>query len=581
MSVLDIRDLNVSFATAGGEVVAVRDFTLAVQKGECVGVVGESGAGKSQAFLAAMGLLPENARVSGSVRIDGVELLGQRAADLDRVRGAGVTMVFQDPLTSLTPHLKIAGQICESLRRHRGLSRSAARTRSLELLTAVHVPDPARRLGQYPHELSGGMRQRVMIAMALACDPLLVIADEPTTALDVTIQAQILALLAELKRERGMSLVLITHDFGVVAGLADRVVVMQGGRIVEQGAVATILKTPTHSYTRALLQAMPAGEAAEVTAVEGNGRSNEPLVEMSQLRVRFSALRAVDGVDLEVRAGEAVGIVGESGSGKSTLARAVLQLLRPASGRIVWAGQEQPVRRDLQIVFQDPLASLDPRMTVSEIVTEPLRVHEPQLERAARSRMALEMLRRVALAPDLLQRYPHELSGGQCQRVGIARAMILRPKLLICDEAVSALDVTTQAQIVALLEDLRREYGMALLFISHNLAVVQRLCHRVLVLYLGRMMELAPADRLHAAPAHPYTRSLLDAIPVADPDIQPARLARTLGGELPSPLTPPEGCVFHTRCPYVIEICKRRIPAWEGVGISHGVACHRWRELRL
>jgi oligopeptide/dipeptide ABC transporter ATP-binding protein len=582
MSILEVDRLSVSFMTPAGEIAAVRNFSLAVGKGECVGIVGESGAGKSQAFLAMMGLLPRNARVSGSARFSGGELLGRSAAVLDRIRGSEITMVFQDPLTSLTPHLKIGAQLAEPLMRHRGLSSRAARLRSLELLSHVHIADPARRLGQYPHELSGGMRQRVMIAMALACEPVLLIADEPTTALDVTIQAQILALLLELKRERGMSMVLITHDLGVVAGLADRVAVMQGGEIVELADTRTVLKAPAHAHTQALLSAMPRlDQPRALTSKAGGIDSSNPLLDISQLRVQFSQLRALDEIDLQVNAGEAVGIVGESGSGKSTLARAALQLLRPSNGHIVWLGRPRPVRRELQIVFQDPLASLDPRMTVCESVIEPLRVHRRELTRAQQIEAATEILARVGLSPALLQRYPHELSGGQCQRVGIARAMILKPKLLVCDEAVSALDVTTQAQVVALLEELRREYGLALLFISHNLAVIKQLCDRVLVLYLGRMMEHADAALLYESPAHPYTRALLNAIPVSDPDVQPARLTRVLGGELPSPLVPPSGCVFHTRCPYALEICRNQVPLWEEISSGQQVACHRWKELRL
>ncbi len=597
MSVLEIEGLNVVFPAPAGEVVAVRDLSLSIAAGECLGIVGESGAGKSQAFLATMGLLPKSARVSGSVRFNGRELLGANADELNRVRGAGLSMVFQDPLTSLTPHMRIVDQIAESLIRHEGLARNAARERALQLLVSVQVNDPERRLRQYPHELSGGMRQRVMIAIALACNPALVIADEPTTALDVTIQAQIIRLLGELKRERGMALALITHDFGIVAGLADRVVVMQSGRNVEEGGVASILRAPQHPHTQELLHAMPRIDAALTRAAPPTAQSPTALLTVSGLRVQFAAsrvglrrrshLRALDGVDLTVGPGESVGIVGESGCGKSTLARAVVQLVKPASGHIVWLGQElrelqrpqlRSVRQDLQIVFQDPLASLDPRMTVAEIVGEPLLVHQPRLDRVARTEAAAAMLELVALPSQMLRRYPHELSGGQCQRVAIARAMILKPKLLVCDEAVSSLDVTTQEQVVELIEGLRRECALSLLFISHNLAVVRRLCDKVLVLYLGRMMELATARDLYASPAHPYTRGLLDAIPVPDPQIQPARLASALGGELPSPLFPPAGCVFHTRCPYAIEVCRRKAPAWEDVRPGQQVACHRWRE---
>jgi oligopeptide/dipeptide ABC transporter ATP-binding protein len=476
----------------------------------------------------------------------------------------------------------------------------------VELLERVHVTDPARRVAQFPHELSGGMRQRVMIAMALACGPKLVVADEPTTALDVTIQAQILALLAELKREHAMSMVLVTHDLGVVAGIADRVVVMRAGRIVETGPVARILKRPESSYTQSLLDALPRVDAvatvprtvAHVSPTSSGAHPQPPLLQLTGLQVHFPTrgawlrkgpvVRAVESVDLVVQPGEAVGVVGESGSGKSTLARATLHLVRATSGQVVWLGKPieasshrelAPIRRDMQLVFQDPLASLDPRMTVQEIVAEPLRVHRHELDATARRHAVSEMLLRVGLGRNLLSRYPHELSGGQAQRVGIARAMILQPKLLVCDEAVSALDVSVQGQIVALLQDLKREYRMSILFISHNLGVVRQLCDRVLVLYLGRMMEQGATDDLYRQPAHPYTRSLLAAVPIPDPDLQPARLVRALGGELPSPLAPPGGCVFHTRCPHAQAICREQPPAWEPAGPHREVACHIWREL--
>jgi peptide/nickel transport system ATP-binding protein len=604
---LDVRDLGVTFATSTGEVEAVMDFSLSVRPGECVGVVGESGAGKSQALLAVMGLLPRNARVRGSARLEGTELLGRPASQLDTLRGVGMSMVFQDPLTSLTPHLAVGDQIAEPLVQHRGLTWSDARRRALELLERVHVTDPERRLRQYPHELSGGMRQRVMIAMALACGPKLVIADEPTTALDVTIQAQVLALLAELKRERGMSMVLVTHDLGVVAGIADRVVVMRAGRIVETGPTARILKHPENPYTQALLNAVPTIAARVLPDSSDAAAAAQPadaLLKFSALQVHFPSrgtllrkgpvLRAVEGVDLVVRPGEAVGIVGESGSGKSTLARAALQLVRATGGEVAWLGkpidltaatseERRAFRRDLQLVFQDPLASLDPRMSVQEIVAEPLGVHRRDLDGPERKRAVSEMLQRVSLDHNLLARYPHELSGGQAQRVGIARAMILRPRLLVCDEAVSALDVTVQAQIISLLQDLKKEYGTSILFISHNLAVVRQLCERVLVLYLGRMMEQGATEALYRTPAHPYTRGLLEAVPLPDPDLQPARLVRALGGplggEVPSPLAPPAGCVFHTRCPHAIDICKAQTPVWEPASPHQDVACHRWREL--
>jgi peptide/nickel transport system ATP-binding protein len=644
-AVLRLEDLNVTFNTPDGEVAAVRDFSLAVARGECVGVVGESGAGKSQAFLAAMGLLASNGRVQGRARFGSVDLLVQRGADLDRVRGASIGMVFQDPMTSLTPHLAVGDQVAEPITRHLGVSWKEARSRALGLLQQVHVTDAARRMTQYPHELSGGMRQRVMIAIALSCDPELLIADEPTTALDVTIQAQILALLLELKRDRGMAMVLITHDFGAVAGVADRVAVMQGGRILELDTVRAVMKAPRHPYTQALLRAVALGEGAPTATVgtrtggvtatvrapanvdatltsaatamaapSAESRASAQMtsaavpaapgagvptaLSISGLSVQFpvsrgwfarpAMLRAVDDVSLDLRAGEALGVVGESGSGKSTLARAALLLIRPTVGRVVWMGRSleglstrelKPLRRELQIVFQDPLASLDPRMTVGEIVEEPLRVHHPELNTADRARAVAEMLVRVGIAPDLVNRYPHEFSGGQCQRIGIARAMILNPRLLVCDEPVSALDVTIQEQIVTLLADLKREYGMCILFVSHNLAVVRRLCDRVLVLYLGRMMELATSEQLYTRALHPYTRDLLEAVPIPDPDVQPARLTRVFGGEPPSPLNPPSGCVYRTRCPHATDVCREKVPAWEAAEGGHRVACHRWKEL--
>jgi peptide/nickel transport system ATP-binding protein len=600
--VLSLAGLTVTFDTPHGPVIAANDVALSVAPGECLGVVGESGAGKSQVFLALMGLLAANGRARGSARLGDTELLTLSAAALDRVRGARIGMVFQDPMTSLTPHLAVGEQIAEVLRRHRGLSWKEARTRALALLTRVHVSDPARRLAQYPHELSGGMRQRVMIAIALATEPQLLIADEPTTALDVTIQAQILALLAELKRERGMATVLITHDLGAVAGLADRIVVMRRGRIVESGTAAQVLKAPRDPYTRALVQdaARLAGACAAAPADRG-GHALAPgsaALTVSDLTVRYrlgrgwlappAHLTALSAVSLELSAGDSLGVVGESGSGKSTLARAVLQLLRSSAGRVVWMGQPlaalppqqlRRLRRDLQIVFQDPLGSLDPRMTVAQIVAEPLTVHERALDAHARAREVAVALERVGLAASLAERYPHELSGGQCQRVGIARAMILKPRLLVCDEPLSALDIPTQAQIVALLAELRRATGMSLLFISHNLALVGQLCERVLVLYLGRMMELAPATTLYAKPRHPYTRELLAAVPTADPDVQPGRLAHVRTGEAPSALAPPSGCVYRTRCPHAAPVCAASIPPWEEVSAAHGVACHRWREL--
>jgi len=619
-TVLRITQLGVTFITPVGAVPAVEDVSISVRRGECLGVVGESGAGKSQLFLATLGLLPATAQVTGSAELGREPLIGRTEKDLDRIRGARVGLVFQDPMTSLTPHLRIGEQIAEPIVRHCGASWRDARRKSLALLERVHVPEAARRMRQYPHELSGGMRQRVMIAIALACGPELLIADEPTTALDVTIQAQILALLAELKRESGLAMVLITHDFGAVAGVADRIAVMQAGRIVELDSAATVLKAPRNAYTRELLEKVrglepsrdstemrsPPGQASNPDA--GAGRASggpaaatrDAALAISSLAVEYSrpgawsaggrVFPALHDVSFELHSGEALGVVGESGSWKSTLARAALQLIRPSAGRVTWLGRSladlpapelKHLRRDLQIVFQDPLASLDPRMRIGRIVAEPLEVHEPRLTAGARARQVEQMLVRVGLGPELMSRYPHELSGGQCQRVGIARAMILEPRLLVCDEPVSALDVSVQAQILDLLASLKGEHGMSILFVSHNLAVVRRLCDRVLVLYRGRMMELADTRALFMHPLHPYTRALLNAVPVVDPDVQPGRLALTRVGEplAQEEAAPATGCVFRGRCPHAIQECAARMPVWEAVPDARHVACHRFREL--
>jgi peptide/nickel transport system ATP-binding protein len=601
-AVLRISQLSVAFVTPQGEVAAVREVSLAVERGECLGVVGESGAGKTQLFLATLGLLPSTARVTGSAHLGREPLTGRSQRELDRVRGARIGLVFQDPMTSLTPHLRVGEQIAEPIVRHCGASWAQARRKALALLDRVHVPDAVRRMRQYPHELSGGMRQRVMIAIALACEPELLIADEPTTALDVTIQAQILALFAELKRDSGMAMVLITHDFGAVAGVADRVAVMQSGRILELDTAAVVLKTPRHEYTRALLGralTLDSAAAPPAIAIRESAATAPVALDIASLSVTYAsgfswggvsrAHQALHDVSLEVRAGEALGVVGESGCGKSTLVRAALQLIRPGAGRVTWMGRAlsglparelKRLRRDLQIVFQDPLASLDPRMTIGAIVAEPLQVHEPRLDAGTRARRVGEMLARVGLGPELASRYPHELSGGQCQRAGIARAMILGPRLLVCDEPVSALDASVQAQILDLLLSLKSEHGMSILLVSHNLAVVRRLCDRVLVLYRGRMMELADSQTLFAGPLHPYTRELLQAVPVADPAVQPGRLARLR--DTPEPRgadAPPGGCAFRMRCPHTIAQCTAREPAWEAAPGGSRVACHRFREL--
>jgi len=594
-ALLEVEALGVAY---GGKAV-VRDVSFALARGRCLGVIGESGAGKSQAFLALLGLLPKGASVRGVARLNGESLL---PANRTVLRGRDVAMIFQDPMTALTPHLRIGDQVAEPLVAHRGMGWGAARQRAAQLLDQVRMSDVPRRLRQYPHELSGGMRQRAMIAMALACDPKLLVADEPTTALDVSVQSQILALLRELMAQRQMSMALITHDMGVIAALADDVLVMRNGQVVDRGVVTQILWTPRHEYTRALLAATPVMDSArqDVGGVPREGTPPTPSLEVRKLDVKYPVhegwlrppreLLAVSDVSFDLQAGEALGIVGESGSGKSTLARALLRLGPMSAGEVVWLGQPlrqlggetlRALRADLQIVFQDPFASLDPTMTVGECVAEPLRALRPEMDAATRRTRVVAMLESVGLGLEFADRRSGALSGGQCQRVAIARAMIIGPKLLVCDEAVSALDVSIQAQILELLEGIRRSAGTSLLFVSHNLAVVRRLCDRVLVMYLGRIVEAGPTETLFRAPRHPYTRMLLDSVPLLDPARERERLARhPARGETPSAFDRPGGCAFHLRCPAAQPNCATLSPEPETAGNSHQVACLRWRELR-
>lgn len=555
-NLLSIRDLKITFNTPDGKVNAVRGINCHVNPGECLGVVGESGSGKSQSFLAAMGLLAKNGRAEGEILFEGKNLLSLDLKELNNIRGAAISMIFQDPLTSLTPHMRIGEQMREVLHHHQKMSRAEADAKCLEWLQRVRIPEAKRRLKQYPFELSGGMRQRVMIAMAMLCNPALLIADEPTTALDVTIQAEILDIMDELRRERGTAIVLITHDMGVVARMCDRIQVMRHGEYVEEGTADDIFSAPKQDYTRMLLDAMPRIDAPR-TVKAAKSEKPKKLLAVDDVRVEFNIsnglfakpdiLRAVNGISFNLDEGETLGIVGESGSGKSTLARAVLQLIPPTSGNVVWLGDEltnlskakmNEARQDLQIVFQDPMASLNPSMTIGSSIMEPLRVFEPQLSDKERREKVTQIMQRVGLDANMINRYPHELSGGQNQRVGIARAVILNPKLVICDEAVSALDVSIQAQIIKLLIELQEELGLSLIFISHDLSVVREISDRILVMYLGNVVELASSDVLFEAPKHPYTRQLISAVPIPDPQVERKRKRIKLKGELTSPLDP-------------------------------------------
>ena len=651
-----IDGLSVDLSTADGTIRVVDSVGWSVEQGRITALVGESGCGKSVTALAVMRLLRANGRISGGrICFNGQDLSKLSSEEMRKLRGRDIAMVFQEPMTSLNPVLTIGLQITETLVENLGLSKAEADEKAIELLDEVGIPDPRRRLSQYPYELSGGMRQRVVIAIALACRPQLIIADEPTTALDVTIQAQILELLAELARRRNMALVIITHNMGIVARYADSVNVMYAGKIVESGPAEEVFSAPKHPYTELLLRSvlrldqprqerlatipgalpnlldLPSGcrfaprcparlpicdqkvpelenagndvlsachrkhePLAELLSSRAEARvrpavpiSDTPVLEVSDLKKHFKVsnkgtLRAVDGVSFQVSRNRTLGLVGESGCGKTTVGRMIVGLEQPTAGSIKLNGtdrsamsrQEMKVaRRGTQIVFQDPYSSLNPRMTVAQSIAEPLRIHGMVKGKKAIQERAEDLLNQVGLPSNVATRYPHQLSGGQRQRVGIARALTVEPDFLLLDEPVSALDISVQGKLITLLEDLRDKFGLSSVFIAHDLAVVRHISDDVAIMYFGRIVEKAPRDELYARPLHPYTRALLDAAPTPDPKIERSKDHKPLSGELPSPLSPPTGCPFRSRCALASSECGERLPPLRDVYEGHSVAC--------
>ncbi len=701
MALLDVQDLRVSFATDDGIVEAVQGLSFSVERGQTMGIVGESGSGKSVATQAILGLSP-GARVSGQAEFEGMDLLELDESQLQSIRGARIAMIFQDPLTSLHPLYRVGKQIAEAIRAHSDASRREADGRAVELLDLVGIPHPSRRARDFPHQFSGGMRQRVMIAMALALRPSLIIADEPTTALDVTVQAQILELLADLQSQFGTAIILITHDLGVVADFVNEVVVMYAGRTMERSTVTATFTEPHHPYTKGLLDSIPShaarsdrlrpikgnppsslraatrcpfsprcpaaheeclvappplrpvgnspghlsacllpddgttlreglpgasapGSTAETTTSQADGAAEPPgeaattapvqvsaepglsaegvaegeiVLELTDVVKHFpvkggafagqrgQSVRAVDGISLHVRKGETLGLVGESGCGKSTLARLMTGLLPVTSGRVEFVSRDlsslspretRLLRRQLQMVFQDPYGSLNPRRRVGSIIGDPFAIHKvcSGAERASRVQ---DLMRLVGLSPEHFNRFPAEFSGGQRQRIGIARALALNPEVVVCDEPVSALDVSIQAQILNLLEDLQSQLRLTYVFIAHDLSVVRHVSDRVAVMYLGKIVEMGPVEAIYERARHPYTASLLSAIPVAEVAAGGERRERVLlSGGVPSPVNPPSGCRFHPRCPKAQEVCSVEEPSLRHLGgDSEGrvVACH-------
>ncbi len=657
-SLLSVNNLSVQFSVQKRFATAVNDFSLNVEPGECVGLVGESGCGKTTTGLAIMRLLPNNGSISaGNVVLNGVDLASLSEGEMRRHRGKSVALIPQDPMSSLNPTMKIGRQIGEGLRIHDGASDAEARQRALEVLEMVEMPRPAERLDQYPFELSGGLRQRVIIAMGLVCSPSLLIADEPTTALDVTIQAQILDILDSLRRELKMAMLLITHDMGVIAGRTDRVVVMYAGRKAEEATTGSLFGAMRHPYTQALLASMPSMENTgkhELNSIAGmppdlsreivgcrfaprcsfatdTCRQNDPALEGTSehqyacfhpvsgpipltvrsatvassvaprkellrarglvkefpiksgvVRHKVGAVHAVSDASFTLYQGETFGLVGESGCGKTTIGRMLVGLETLTAGEVHFDGElvsakgRKPTResrRDRQMMFQDPYASLDPRMKVEQILGEPLAIQHVG-SRSEQAQRVGELLSSVGLDPQVADRYPHEFSGGQRQRIGLARALALNPRLIVADEPVSALDVSVQAQILNLMKELQRQYGMSYVMVSHDLAVVYYMADTIAVMYLGKIVEIGDAEAVFRSPAHPYTQGLLDAVPVPDPAIAKTRTGIRVAGELPSAINPPSGCRFRTRCPHAQEICAAQEPQFRSFGERQEAACH-------
>ncbi len=664
-AILSVNDLRVSFFSEGQEVKAVDGISYELKRGEVLGVVGESGSGKSVSALSLMQLIdsPPGRILGGEINFDGEDVLSMSTRELRNLRGNDIAMIFQEPLTALNPVFTVGDQILEPLMLHQGLSKRAAQERAIELLRQVGVPSPEERIKNFPHEMSGGMRQRAMIAMALSCNPKILIADEPTTALDVSIQAQILDLMRDLQRESQTSMMFITHDLAVVNEMCDRVNVMYSGRIVEQGTTPQLFSEPKHPYSWGLFDSIPRIEeerGVRLIPIKGqppnlarmpqgckfnprcpyafdrcftaepplipldNGQTvrcwlydeehegtaeriefkrertidsrmdlDDVILDVTNLKKYFPItkgvfqrtvghVQAVDDITFDLHRGETLGLVGESGCGKSTAGRTILRLLDPTDGVVRFSGRDladiegkelKEMRRRMQIIFQDPFSSLNPRRTVGSILAQPLRLHDIVPSGEANDRVS-QLLERVGLNPSHAERYPHEFSGGQRQRIGVARAISVNPDFIVADEPVSALDVSIQAQIINLLHDLQHELGLSYIFIAHDLSVVRSVSDRIAVMYLGQIVELADNRAIYEDPLHPYTRALLSAVPTVDPQAANRRSRIILEGDVPSPINPPSGCRFHTRCPYAFDACSRVAPLMLDVGDGHQVRCH-------